>query len=80
MLARAQAPAAVQKTSEHIKEIFSAYDLVGPLSPETLDKGHLLSRAVIRIPHKEWPKEELIEKLHSLPPAIEITIDPDEIV
>ncbi|HEY4473731.1 MAG TPA: hypothetical protein VI957_01045 [Candidatus Paceibacterota bacterium] len=72
--------AAVEKLRLTIQEIFSGYDLVGPLPAESIGKGHFLARAVIRLPKKDWPNEELAERLRALPPAVEVIIDPDEIV
>ena len=72
--------AAVEKLRLVVQEMFSAYDLVGPLPAESIEKGNYRARAVIRVPRKEWPHDELIATLRALPSAIEVTIDPDEIV
>ncbi len=72
--------AAVEKLRLTITEAFATSDLVGPLPAESIGQGYFLARAVIRMPKKEWPNEELISRLHSLPPDVEVMIDPDEIV
>lgn len=73
-------PAAIEKLRLLVKETFADTDLVGPLAAEQVDTSQWLARAVIRLPRSAWPDEALTERLKALPPAIEVTIDPDEIV
>lgn len=70
----------VEKNSTLISETFADTDLVGPLPPVMIGKNEWSARAVIRIPRKEWPNRALAERLRALPPDIEVTVDPDEIV
>jgi len=72
--------ASVEKLRLLVQESFAHLDLVGPL-PE-IASGNALweSRAVIRLSKSAWPDHALAERLKNLPPAIEVTIDPDEIV
>lgn len=70
----------VEKTSLAITETFSDIDLVGPLPPIAVGKSEWSARAVIRIPRREWPNTTLTERIRALPPDIEVTVDPDEIV
>lgn len=71
---------AVAKTEGAVKEVTRGLDLVGPLPPEALAKNEWFSRAVIRLPQGAWPDSAILERLKKLPPAVEIQIDPDEIV
>jgi primosomal protein N' (replication factor Y) len=71
---------AVEKTRLMIEERFSDLDLVGPLPAVLAAKDIWSARAVIRVPKGGWPDEALAERLRALPPAIAVTIDPDEIV
>ncbi|MES2135283.1 MAG: hypothetical protein V4449_03530 [Patescibacteria group bacterium] len=72
--------AQVEKKSLYITELFSDTDLVGPLSPVAIGKSEWQARAVIRVERKKWPDTLLAERLRALPPDIEVTVDPDEIV
>jgi primosomal protein N' (replication factor Y) len=84
-------PAAIEKLRLLVKESFSDLDLVGPLPAEQIGKSEWRSRAVIRLPApyaprhagenaRAWPDPDIAERLRALPPSIEVTIDPDEIV
>ncbi len=73
---RAQA----EKNSITVTEMFSDTDLVGPLPPVATGKNEWTAKSVIRVPRKKWPDTELAERVRQLPPDIEVTVDPDEIV
>jgi len=73
-------PAAVEKMRLFVKESFADLDLVGPLPAEQIGKAEWRGRAVIRLQRGAWPDPAIAERLRALPPAFEITIDPDEIV
>lgn len=70
---------AVEKERLCIAELFKDTDLVGPLPAVSEGKNVWSARAVIRVPQGGWPNDTLAERLKALPPAIDITIDPDEI-
>ncbi|MES2014304.1 MAG: hypothetical protein V4437_00625 [Patescibacteria group bacterium] len=72
--------ASVEKNSLAITEMFKDTDLVGPLPPVATGKNEWSARAVIRKERKTWPDALLAERIRALPPDIEVTIDPDEIV
>jgi len=40
----------------------------------------LVRHALIKISHSDWPDEQLVARLRSLPPAIRIEINPDRII
>lgn len=71
---------AVEKNAEFITTIFKDTDLVGPLPPRAESATMWVGRAVIRVARNDWPQQELIQRLHDLPPGVDVTIDPDEIV
>ncbi|MEK7063438.1 MAG: hypothetical protein AAB955_01960 [Patescibacteria group bacterium] len=56
------------------------YDVVGPLPPEVVERNRMRERAVIRIPVGQWPNDDLLAILDTLPPSVSITVDPDDIV
>jgi len=72
--------ASVEKLRLLVQESFTRFDLVGPLPASALGGAVWESRAVIRLSKSAWPEHALAERFKSLPPAIEVTIDPDEIV
>lgn len=72
--------ATVEKMRLVVQESFAHFDLVGPLPASALADAMWESRAVLRLSNGAWPNRALAERLTSLPPTIEVTIDPDEIV
>lgn len=70
----------VEKGRLLIAESFKDDDLVGPLPAVSEGKNEWSARAVIRRAKGGWPDEELSGRIRSLPPDIEVSIDPDEIV
>jgi primosomal protein N' len=73
-------PGSVEKNHLLIENAFKDTDLVGPLPSVHVSKNMWRQRAVIRLAPDEWPSESLAERLRALPPDIEVTVDPDEIV
>jgi primosomal protein N' len=63
-----------------VTTVLAAYDVVGPLPPEAIDRTHFRERAVIRLKPSGWPDDALIGLLKTLPPTVTVHIDPDEIV
>lgn len=70
----------VEKARLLVAETFGDTDLVGPLPAVSEGRNEWSARAVIRVAKEAWPDRALIDRLKALPPGIEITIDPDEIV
>jgi primosomal protein N' (replication factor Y) len=43
-------------------------------------KGNVVMNILMRIPTKEWPHEEILQKIRSLPPNIAVRVDPDSLL
>ena len=72
--------AAVGKTSLVVKEALQQWDLVGPLPARASGKNRFEARAVLRLPQGSWPDDAVIAAIHTLPPDISVSVDPDDIV
>lgn len=70
----------VKGEMDNIKEILKPFELtVFPAFVETV-RGKFALHGLLKLVPKEWPNEELLEKLHSLPPSISVTVDPENIL
>ena len=74
------AEARCTELAETIRTALTDYDIVGPLPPELVERNMFRQRAVIRREPHAWPDDALLEILHTLPPEVVSTIDPDDIV
>ncbi len=63
-----------------VEELLGEYHpLVFPAFIETVNKKTIM-HAIVKIPHKEWVSEPLLEKLLALPQHIAINIDPESLL
>lgn len=70
----------VSALAREVTDAFHDLDLVGPLPPETEERGRLRQRAALRLPTGLWPDPELRARILALNPRITSTVDPDDIV
>ena len=73
-------PARVQKEMEYLKTVFEDDEIHVYPAALTAQKGHEIRHALLRIPHKEWPSDEIVQKLRQLPPHIAVDIDPENLL
>lgn len=70
----------VNALKEEVLPLLSEWDVVGPLPPRQVGKNRFLMRVVLRLAYGLWPDEKLRATLKNLPPAVSVSVDPDEIV
>ncbi len=69
---------AIKALEEQITTLLAKYD---PQCYSTPLPGAKLTRhALIRVSHKDWPDQKLMDKLRSLPPMIRIEVGPERII
>lgn len=65
-------------TKKKLEELFAPYDI--SLYSALHGEEGLLQYGLLRIPRSEWPHEQILALLASLPPSIRIMCNPDRIV
>jgi primosomal protein N' (replication factor Y) len=74
------------KKDEIIKEMELAQNILDPYEVEVFPafthtiKGNYVLHGLLRINNNEWPKQDLIDKIRMLSPAITIKVDPDSLL
>jgi primosomal protein N' (replication factor Y) len=74
------------KKDEIVKEMENAQTLLEPYEVEVFpafthtQRGNTVLHGLIRLPRESWPKEDLIEKIRSLSPAISVKVDPETLL
>ncbi len=74
------------KKEEIIKEMEQAQNILDPYEVEIFPafthtiKGNFVLHGLLRININEWPKQDLIDKIKLLSPAITIKVDPDSLL
>lgn len=71
---------ALEKILEEIKNTITPFEFSGVSHHMHLGYGKYQLHAFLRLETKEWPQEELVEKLRSLPPSVAVTVDPQSIL
>jgi primosomal protein N' (replication factor Y) len=61
------------------EELIEYNPLVFPAFIETVNKKSVM-HALIRVQHKQWVSENLLDKLQSLPPHIAVNVDPESLL
>ncbi len=74
------------KAAELGKETAKIAEVFGEWSPEVfpafipMKKGLYRTNVVMKLPREKWVDRELLEKLLSLPPQVEVKVDPEDIL
>ncbi len=74
------------KKDEIVKEMEDAQSILDPYEVEIFPafthtiKGNFVLHGLLRINNNEWPKQDLIDKIKLLSPAITIKVDPDSLL
>lgn len=68
------------ETRKIVVDTLKGLDLVGPLPPEVVQRGHLQERAVIRVTPTKWPEQDILDRLATLPERVRVTVDPETLV
>lgn len=74
------------KKEEIVKEMEQAQNILDPYEVEVFPafthtiKGNYVLHGLIRINDNDWPKQDLIDKIKLLSPAITIKVDPDSLL
>lgn len=70
----------IVKEMESLQSFLAPHDIeVFPAFTHTV-KGNFVLHGLIRIPRNEWPNEELVTKLQSLPPYVALRVDPESLL
>jgi primosomal protein N' (replication factor Y) (superfamily II helicase) len=71
---------AMKKEGEMLAKFFEKWSPA--IFPSTSERKKLEAavNCVIKLPAEDWPNNELLTKLNSLPPAIEIKVNPDNLL
>lgn len=70
--------AAVKAIEEQVTTLLAKYDPQCYATP--LPGAKLTRHALIRVSHKDWPDQKLMDKLRTLPPMIRIEVGPERII
>jgi primosomal protein N' (replication factor Y) len=74
------------KKEEIVKEMEQAQNILDPYEVEVFPafthtvKGNFVLHGLLRINNNEWPKQDLIDKIKQLSPAITVKVDPDSLL
>ncbi len=74
------------KKDEIVKEMEKAQTILEPYEVEVFpafthtQRGNTVLHGLIRLPRDLWPKQDLIEKIRSLSPAISVKVDPETLL
>jgi len=72
--------AVAEEYAKTIAELFNSWDPSIYRGSAPSRKGNVVMNVLIRIPTKEWPVQELLQKIRSLPPNIAVRVDPDSLL
>ncbi len=70
--------AAIKAIEEQVTTLLAKYDPQCYTMP--LPSAKLTRHALLRVSHKDWPDQKLMDKLRSLPPMIRIEVGPERII
>jgi len=73
-------PDRVSKEMEYLKKLLNKYDIQIYPSSIKVARGKFAMHGLLRVLRKDWPNEEIVEILRSLPPHFSIDVDPESLL
>ena len=70
----------VEKEMDLLRERFEDYHLQVYPAALRAKHGRVAMHALLKLPRLEWPQEEILGRLSTIPPHIAVNVDPENLL